>query len=161
MIQMVIASHRQVDTAVFVICRNLKLLDLRYTLELDLRNLPEGPVTPMAFGVIDKLKELQINLTIHAVSKVGPIDLLVEEWLQGSHREQLERVEAARAGARAEEVGARAEEVGAGATTSGAGTATARAGGAAVARTGRAARAAEARAAGSGATGAGVGPGGA
>ena len=85
-VQMALASHRQVDTAIFMICRNLKLLDLRYTLELDLNNLPEGPVTPMEFGVVDALKELQINLTIHEVNKVGPVDPLVGEWLQGLQR---------------------------------------------------------------------------
>ena len=90
-VQMALASHHQVDTPINMICRSLKLLDLRYTLELDVENPQEDPTTWMEFDRVDALEELQINLAIHAVTEVDSVEPLAA-WLQeqphGLHRLQ-------------------------------------------------------------------------
>ena len=80
-VQVALASHHQVDPPVNMVCRNLKLLDLRYTLELDLEDPQEEPATWMEFDGVDALEELQVDLAIRIVTEVGSIDPLVE-WLQ-------------------------------------------------------------------------------
>ena len=77
-VQMTHASRDQVDTPINISCGNLKLLDLRYRLELDLENSQEEPVTWMEFDRVDRLEELKIDLSIHIVTEVGSIEPLAE-----------------------------------------------------------------------------------
>jgi hypothetical protein len=91
-LQIALAFHRQVDTPILMICRNLKFLDLRYTLELDPGNLQGELETWMEFDEVDALKQLEIDLEIHVVTEVGSIHPLVDEWLQGL-KHQLRRLE--------------------------------------------------------------------
>ena len=76
--QMTLASNDQVDTPINISCGNLKLLDLRYRLELDLENSQEEPATWIEFDRVDRLDELQIDLSIHVVTEVGSIEPLAE-----------------------------------------------------------------------------------
>jgi len=69
-VQMALASHHQVDTPIHMICRSLKLLDLQYSLELDVANLQEDSTTLIEFDGVDTLEELQIDLAIHAPTEV-------------------------------------------------------------------------------------------
>ena len=96
-VQMALGSHDQVDRPIYMICRNLKLLDLRYRLELDLEkrqkmrefdgfdesnesdnfhefHASKGtqgmPATWMKFGGFVALEELQIDLAIHNVERL-------------------------------------------------------------------------------------------
>jgi hypothetical protein len=80
-VQMALASDHQVDTPINMICRNLKLLDLQYTLDLDLENLQEEPATWIEYDRFDALEELKIDLAIHVVTEVRLIEPLAE-WLQ-------------------------------------------------------------------------------
>ena len=102
-VQMTLGSDDQVDTPIKMICRNLKLLDLRYTLELDLKNPHKQPANWMGFGEVDGVKDLQIDLAIQEVTEVGSIRSLPEKlprlervrrlkkWEQLEH--QLEELE--------------------------------------------------------------------
>ena len=97
-VQMTLASHDQVDTPIYISCGNLKLLDLRYKLELDLENSQEEPATWIEFARVDRLEELQIDLSIHVVTKVGSIEPLAEllqmqEQKMQELREQQEKRE--------------------------------------------------------------------
>jgi len=80
-VHMAVALHHQVNMPILMICRNLKLLDLRYTLEVatDVRDV----IAWMVFDGVDALEELQINLAIHVLAEVGLIDPVADEWLQG------------------------------------------------------------------------------
>jgi hypothetical protein len=80
-VQTTLASDHQIDTPINMVCPRLKLLDLRYTLELDLENLRKVPATWIRFGEVDALEELQIDLAIHEVTKDRLIDPLAG-WLQ-------------------------------------------------------------------------------
>lgn len=81
-VHMAVALHHQVNIPILMICRNLKLLDLRYTLEVDTEVMQD--VTPlMVLDGVDALEELQINLAIHVLTEVGLIDPVADEWLQG------------------------------------------------------------------------------
>jgi len=80
-VQVALASHHQVDTPINIICRNLKLLDLRYRLELDLENPQEDSATWMEFDGVDALEELQVDLVIHVVTEVDSVEPLAA-WLQ-------------------------------------------------------------------------------
>ena len=64
-LQMAIACHRQVDTPIFMICRKLKVLDLRYALEFNPESPQAEPATWMEFDIVDALEELHIDLAIH------------------------------------------------------------------------------------------------
>jgi hypothetical protein len=57
-VQTTLASDHHVDTPINMICRRLKLLDLRYMLELDLEKPHEEPATWMEFDRVDALEEL-------------------------------------------------------------------------------------------------------
>lgn len=81
-VQMAVALHHNVDTPTLMICPNLKLLDLRYTLEVDIE-IPQEPNGWMVFDGVGALEELQIDLAIRVVTEVGLIDPLADEWLQG------------------------------------------------------------------------------
>ena len=90
-VQMAPASHHQVDTPINMICRSLKLLDLRYTLELDVENPQEDPTTWMEFDGVDALEELQIDLAIRPVTEVdsvGPLAVWLQELLHELHERQ-------------------------------------------------------------------------
>ena len=91
-LRMTLASHDQVDTPIHMICGNLKLLDLRYRLELDLENPQEEPATWVEFDSINALEELQIDLSIHVVTEVGSIKPLAD-WPQTWRWRQQEQVE--------------------------------------------------------------------
>jgi len=80
-VQVAIASHHQVGTPINMICRNLKLLDLQYRLELDLENPQEEPATWMELDGNGALEELQIDLEIGVVTEVDPVGPLAV-WLQ-------------------------------------------------------------------------------
>ena len=111
-VQMALGAHDRVDTPIHMICGNLKLLDLRYRLELDMVKLPkmsstwmgpgelaklEGiPATWMEFGGFVALEELQIDLAIHNVERLELVEkeqlvllvMLVHQQLQ-MQRKQL------------------------------------------------------------------------
>jgi len=88
-VQVALASHHQFDTPIKMICRNLKLLDLRYRLELDLENPQEEPATWMEFDRICALEELQIDLAIHVVTEVDSVEPLAV--LQKQKRQQKQQ----------------------------------------------------------------------
>ena len=93
-VQMTLGSHDEVDTPINLICRNLKLLDLRYTLELDIKNAHKQPAIWMEFGEVDGVEELQIDLAIHCVTEVGSIQSLSEglpQRKQGKRGVQLRK----------------------------------------------------------------------
>jgi len=91
-VQVALASQHQVDTPINMICRNLKLLDLQYRLELDLENPREYPATWMEFGGVDALEELQIDLSIHAVTEFVSIEPLAV-WLQKQKQQEQQEQE--------------------------------------------------------------------
>ena len=106
-VQMTLGSHDQVDTPINMVCRNLKLLDLQYTLELDIKNTHKQPAIWMEFSEVDGVEELQIDLAIHSVTEVGSIQSLTErlprlERLKG--REQRREWWEQRRGQRLEEL---------------------------------------------------------
>jgi len=86
-VHVALASHHQVDTPINMICRNLKLLDLRYRLELDLENPQKDPTTWMEFDGFGALEELQIDLVIHVVTEVDSVEPLAV-WLQKQQQQQ-------------------------------------------------------------------------
>jgi len=81
-VQLALGCHHRINTPILMICKNLKLLDLRYMLEVDIENTHEE-FAWMVFGGVDALEELQIDLAIHVVTEVGSIDPLEDEWWQG------------------------------------------------------------------------------
>ena len=89
--QITLGSHDQVDTPINMICRNLKLLELRYTLELDIKNPHKQPVTWMEFGEVDGVEELQIDLAIREVTEVGSIQSSTQRPPRLERLEQLKQ----------------------------------------------------------------------
>ena len=81
-VHMIVALHHQVNMPILMICRRLKLLDLRCTLEVD-TEVMQDLVPWMVFDGVESLEELQINLAIHILTEVGLIDPVADEWLQG------------------------------------------------------------------------------
>ena len=88
-VQMALASHHQVDTpSINMICRSLKLLHLRYALELDVEDPQEDPTTWVKFDGVDSLEELQIDLAIHGADSVQPLDWSLQDQLYELHKLQ-------------------------------------------------------------------------
>ena len=81
MVQMALTCHHEVDAPILMVCQNLKLLDLRYRLEVDIENTQLG-FSWMVFDRVDSLEELQIDLVLHIVTEFDSIPL-PGEWLQG------------------------------------------------------------------------------
>jgi hypothetical protein len=81
-VQMAAGFHHQAHTPILMICHNLKLLDLQYTLELEIESL-EGRPAWMEFDRVDALEELQVDVTIHILTEVNSVYPLADEWLQG------------------------------------------------------------------------------
>ena len=94
-VQMTLGSRDEVDMPIKMICRNLKLLDLRYTLELDIQHPNDYPATWMKFGEVDGVEELQIDLAIREVTEVGSIRterlLELEQWEQELEQREEQR----------------------------------------------------------------------
>ena len=93
-VQMILGSRDQVGAPINMICRNLKLLDLRYTLELDLKNAHEQPAIWMEFGEVDGVEELQIDIAIHEVT--APIQSSTERlrglgWMEQPEQQRWEQ----------------------------------------------------------------------
>jgi len=82
-----------------IICRNLKVLNLRFALEYDLGNPLDNPATWMEFGIIDGLQELQIQLEIYVVNNLHPpadewlLQYLWEQQARQAQQVQLEQLE--------------------------------------------------------------------
>jgi len=71
-LQMGFTTDQRVDRSTLIICRNLKVLNLRYALEYDLGRPLDNPATWMEFDIIDALQELQIQLEIDVVNNLHP-----------------------------------------------------------------------------------------
>jgi hypothetical protein len=84
-VQLALSCHHRIDTPILMICKNLKHLDLRYMLELDMGS-KHVDFAWVVFDGVAGLEELQMDLAVHVV---GSIDPLVGEWLQGVQRQQL------------------------------------------------------------------------
>ena len=86
-LEVAIRSDQQVEMPIFIICRMLKILNLRlkYTLELDFKNPQEERTSRLKFDVVDMLQELHIHLAIRVVTG----DDFIAEWLK--EREQWEQ----------------------------------------------------------------------
>jgi len=82
------ATDQRVDRPIFIVCRNLKVLNLQYALEYDLGNPLNNPATWMEFDIIDGLQELQIQLEIYVVNN---LDLPADGWLLQYLWEQQEQ----------------------------------------------------------------------
>ncbi len=91
-LQVAVACHRQVDTPIFMICRKLKVLDLRYALEFNPKSPQDVPATWMEFDIVDALVELHIDLAIHVVSEVRLIAPLTK-WLEMRLRQREQWLE--------------------------------------------------------------------
>ena len=99
-VQMAVACHNQIEMPIFISCRKLKLLDLRYVLEFNPESPQDEPATWMEFDRVDALEALQIDLVIHVVSEVRLTTPLVkwlkmrrkrrEQWLE-RQQQRLER----------------------------------------------------------------------
>jgi len=70
-LQMALSSDRPVGKPIPMTCRNLKLLRLQYTLELNPDNPQEYPAPWLEFGAPEALQELHIHLAIHVVASPG------------------------------------------------------------------------------------------
>jgi hypothetical protein len=89
-LQVAIRCDRQVEKPILMICRKLKILDLRliYTLELALGKTQEEPTPWLKFDVVDMLQELRIHLAPQVVAS----DTLISVWLERQEqREQWEQ----------------------------------------------------------------------
>jgi len=80
-VQLALACHHRVDTPILMICKKLKLLDLRYMLEVDIENT-HVEFAWMVFDGVDALEELKIDAVVHVVNEAGSIDPLAGKWLQ-------------------------------------------------------------------------------
>jgi len=67
-LQMGFPTDQRLDRPILIICRNLKVLNVRYALKYDLGNPLDNPATWMEFDMIDGLQELQIQLEIDVVN---------------------------------------------------------------------------------------------
>ena len=90
-VHMTLGSDDRVDTSINMICRKLKLLDLRYTLELDIKNAHKQPAIWMELGEVDGVEELQIDLAIHEVTEVGSMEKLRRVEQREQRRGQWEQ----------------------------------------------------------------------
>ena len=88
-LQVGLTADQRVDMPISIICRNLKVLNLRYALEYDLGNPLNNPTTWMELGIEDTLQELQIQLDIRVVNNLDPP---ADERLLQYQRRRLERL---------------------------------------------------------------------
>ena len=91
-LQMAVACYRQVETPILMICRKLKVLDLRYALEYNPESTHNVPATWMRFDIVDALEELHIDVEIHVV----PEDRLIApmaKWLEMRVLQREKRLE--------------------------------------------------------------------
>jgi hypothetical protein len=85
-VQLARACHHRVDTPILMICKRLKLLDLRYMLEVDTETT-HLEFAWMVFDGVDALEELQMDVVVQVVNQF-PVDRLADEWLQGLQQMQ-------------------------------------------------------------------------
>ena len=94
-LQMGFTSNQQVDRPIFIICRNIKILNLQYTLEYDLGNPLNNPTTWMKFDIINMLQELEIQLEIDVVNNLEPPveQGVMKRLLQRPEQQLVQRLE--------------------------------------------------------------------
>jgi len=94
-LQMGFASNQRVDRPIFIICRNIKILNLQYALEYDLGNPLNNPTTWMKFDIADTLQELEIQLEIDVVNNLEPpVERgLMKRLLQRPEQQLVQRLE--------------------------------------------------------------------